>query len=204
MSTVSNKNGDSNYNKNNKNNNNINNNNNNINNINNKSNQDGISSPTVAEEKKKPSTITDSTTAVAAASLTSRAHIFQHMRDWGSSPLPPTILATFITALHFRPFQPFPMLFPPVLLFTSYLNLQDLTRESASLSATFSGLYFLMAKRRKEKVKTISGLSVARLRSRFFSARGLTRGAAMGVAAINCLCGGLTYFGFGNELVLAT
>ncbi|RKF65278.1 hypothetical protein OnM2_010011 [Erysiphe neolycopersici] len=108
----------------------------------------------------------------------SQVKIYQSLKDWGCSPLPPTILATFITALHFRPFQAFPMIFPPVLLFTSYLNLQDLTKESAGLSATWSGL----------------------IRNRFLTARSMTTSAAIGLAAINCVCGGLTYYGFGTEL----
>ncbi|RKF66874.1 hypothetical protein GcM3_109013 [Golovinomyces cichoracearum] len=116
--------------------------------------------------------------------------IYQYVTNWGKSPLPPTLLATLVTALHFRPFQPLPMLFPPILLFSSYLNLQDLIRESAGLSAAWSGLYLLMAKRRKEKA--ISSMS-HRMKSRF-GARGLTRGTAMGLAAINCVSGGWTFW----------
>lgn len=105
------------------------------------------------------------------------------------SPVPPTLLATLVTALHFRPFQPFPMVFPPVLLFSSYLNLQDLTRESSGLSAAWSGLYLLMAKRRKNNL----GQSLKVRVKKRFGARGLTRGAAMGVAAVNLVCGGMVY-----------
>lgn len=138
-------------------------------------------------------------TAGGKTPVTSQVKIFQHIKDWGCSPLPPTILATFITALYFRPFQPFPMIFPPVLLFTSYLNLQDFTKESAGLSAAWSGLYLLMAKRRRGK--SVNGLSYNKMRNRFFTARSLTRGAATGLAAINCISGGLTYYGFDESVM---
>src|SRR5689334_12802547 len=38
------------------------------------------------------------------------------------NPLPPMGLATLITALHCRPFQTLPMLFTPLLVFSSYLS----------------------------------------------------------------------------------
>jgi len=108
--------------------------------------------------------------------------------DWGKSPLPPTLLATFLTALHFRPFQTLPMLFPPVLLFSTYLNIQDYPIDSAGLTAAWSGLYLLMARRR-----SVGGASVGVRLGQKFGARGLTRGAAMGLAAVNLVGCGITY-----------
>lgn len=64
--------------------------------------------------------------------------------------VPPTLLATLITAQHARPFQPLPMLFPPVLLFSSYLNLSDYKTDAAGVTAAWSGLYALLAMRRSQ------------------------------------------------------
>ena len=129
-----------------------------------------------------------------------------YAQDWGSgssyarfspnscnigfieSSLPPTLLATLITALHARPFQPLPMLFPPVLLFSTYLNLSGFVIDSAGLTAAWSGLYLLLARRRR----IAGGNFVGRMGSRF-GARGLTRGAAMGLATVNLMGGGVTY-----------
>ncbi|PQE26170.1 Altered inheritance of mitochondria 19 protein [Rutstroemia sp. NJR-2017a BBW] len=108
--------------------------------------------------------------------------------DWGKSPLPPMVLATMITALHARPFQPLPLTFAPVLLFSTYLNLSSYVVDSAGLTAAWSGLYLLLANRRKASGKNIA----ARFGNRF-GARGIIRGTAMGVAGINLVGGGLTY-----------
>lgn len=97
------------------------------------------------------------------------------------SSFPPTLLATLITPLHARPFQPLPMLFPPLLLFTTYLNLNGYVNDAAGASAAWSGIYLLLANRRKQAFTTK------------FGARGLVRGAAMGVAAVNLIGGGLVY-----------
>ncbi|KAH6674588.1 hypothetical protein B0J14DRAFT_44717 [Halenospora varia] len=111
--------------------------------------------------------------------------------DWGKSPLPPMLLATLVTALHARPFQPLPMLFPPVFLFSTYLNLSEFKTDSAGITAAWSGLYLLLANRRR-----VSGNGIkARLGSRF-NVRGMTRGAAMGLAGINLVgCGTVYVFG---------
>lgn len=92
------------------------------------------------------------------------------------------ILATFVSALHARPFQIVPMTVPAVLLFSTYLNLSEYKTESAGLTAAWSGVYLLMASRRKN-TKFISKLG----------ARGLVRGATMGVAAVNLVACGATY-----------
>jgi len=119
--------------------------------------------------------------------------ILSYAQAWGKSPLPPTLLATLVTALHARPFQPLPMLFPPVLLFSTYLNLSDFTIDSAGLTAAWSGLYLLLARRRK-----VAGANfTARLGSKF-GARGLTRGSAMVLAGLDLGACGVTY-AFGRE-----
>ncbi|TKA55863.1 hypothetical protein B0A49_10203 [Cryomyces minteri] len=75
----------------------------------------------------------------------------QSLKAWGENPLPPTLLETLITAQHIRPFQPLPMLFPPVLLFTTYLNINGYKADSAGATAAWSGLYMILAGRRRQK-----------------------------------------------------
>lgn len=77
------------------------------------------------------------------------------------------------------------MLFPPALLFSTYLNLAGYTVDAAGTTTAWSGLYLLMASRRKGEKRFA-------LASKF-GARGLTRGAAMGLAGVNVLGGGITY-----------
>lgn len=92
-------------------------------------------------------------------------------------------LATLITSLHFRPFQKLPMLlFTPMLLFSSYLNLAGFKIDAAGLGAAWSGLYLLLAARRRP----------ASLRQRF-TARAAVRGVAMGLGGVNALAGGYVY-----------
>jgi hypothetical protein len=43
-----------------------------------------------------------------------------------------------------------PMLFPPVLLFSSYLNLSNYKTDAAGITAAWSGLYALLAIRRSQ------------------------------------------------------
>ncbi|KAL1981513.1 hypothetical protein VTN96DRAFT_2494 [Rasamsonia emersonii] len=107
--------------------------------------------------------------------------LYQQVRAWGESPVPPTVLATLITAQHMRPFQFLPMTFPPVLLFTSYANLQGFKVDSSGISAAWSGLYLVLASRRKQPFMKKWG------------ARGIIRGATMGLCLVNMVAGGLTY-----------
>lgn len=73
------------------------------------------------------------------------------------------------------------MLFPPALLFTSYVNLLDHKVDAAGISAAWSGLYLLLAARRKQQFRNK------------WNARGLVRGAAMGVGLANLVGGGMVY-----------
>lgn len=95
--------------------------------------------------------------------------------------MPAMGLATLITALHWRPFQPLPMLFVPVLLGSSYLNVAGFQIDSAGITAAWSGLYVLLAMRRRQPLK------------RRFMARGIVRGAAMGLGTVNAVACGYTY-----------
>ena len=93
-------------------------------------------------------------------------------------------LATLITSLHFRPFHKLPMLvFTPMLLLSSYLSVAGLKIDAAGLSAAWSGLYVLLAARRRP---------AASLRQRF-TARGAVRGTAMGLGIVNVVGGGYAY-----------
>jgi hypothetical protein len=78
------------------------------------------------------------------------------------------------------------MLFPPLLLFSTYLNLQGYKIDSAGTTAAFSGAYILLASRRR------LGLLNK------FGTRGIIRGATMGLALVNVVGGGLAY-AFGSR-----
>ncbi|MCJ1374273.1 hypothetical protein MMC20_005505 [Loxospora ochrophaea] len=128
-----------------------------------------------------------------------KASVFSYAKAWGGksalsssktsptnipsaeSPLPPTLLATLITAQHARPFQFLPLLFPPVFLFSTYLNIYDFKIDAAGLNAAWSGLYLVLAARRKQPLM------------RRFGTRGIVRGATMGLCVANLLGGGFTY-----------
>ncbi|KZZ97356.1 hypothetical protein AAL_03320 [Moelleriella libera RCEF 2490] len=101
-----------------------------------------------------------------------------------ASSLPPALMATLITALHARPMRALPLfLFTPPLLFSSYLNLSGYQTGSAGLTAAWSGLYALLALRRRQPFRNK------------FSARGLVRAAAIGLGTANAIAGGWVYFG---------
>ncbi|KAI1480819.1 hypothetical protein K445DRAFT_319986 [Daldinia sp. EC12] len=104
------------------------------------------------------------------------------LEAWGNSPFAPTGLATLITALHFRPLQVRPMLFVPILFFSSYANLQGFKIDSAGITAAASGTYALLAMRRKPNT----------FMNRF-SIRGLVRGSAVGIGLINAIAAGWVY-----------
>ncbi|KAL8763802.1 MAG: hypothetical protein Q9184_000504 [Pyrenodesmia sp. 2 TL-2023] len=105
-----------------------------------------------------------------------------YLRAWGESPVPPTLAATLITSLHARPPQLLPLLFPPVLLASSFLNIYNYTTDAAGISAAWSGLYILLARRRKPD----------HMMQRF-GTRGVVRGTAMGVCLVNLVAGGWVY-----------
>jgi hypothetical protein len=96
----------------------------------------------------------------------------------------PTGLATLIAPLHLRPAQPLPLLFVPVLLFSSYANLQGFKVDSAGVTMAASGAYALLALRRKP---------VGGFRSKFFSVRGVVRGSAVALGFTNAVAAGWVY-----------
>lgn len=103
--------------------------------------------------------------------------------------MPPATLATLVIALHTRPRQLAPLLlFAPPLFLSTYVNLAGFPTGAAGISAAWSGLYALMALRRRPTGRA------AGLGARFLSPRGLTRGAAVGLGAVNAVAGGWTYF----------
>ncbi|KAH8677616.1 hypothetical protein BX600DRAFT_506639 [Xylariales sp. PMI_506] len=103
---------------------------------------------------------------------------------WGSHSMAAAGLATLIFPLHARPLQIRPMLFIPVLMFSSYINLQGFKKDSAGITAAASGTYALLALRR-----SVSG---GRLRTKF-SARGAVRGAAIAFGLANVVACGWVY-----------
>ncbi|KAI0102455.1 hypothetical protein GGR51DRAFT_527436 [Nemania sp. FL0031] len=106
------------------------------------------------------------------------------LEAWGNSSLAPTGLATLITPLHLRPAQPLPLLFVPVLLFSSYANLQGFKIDSAGVTMAASGTYALLALRRK---------NTGGFRSKFLSVRGAVRGSAIGLGVMNAVAAGWVY-----------
>ncbi|KAL7815741.1 hypothetical protein V8C26DRAFT_401417 [Trichoderma gracile] len=119
---------------------------------------------------------------MASTKSAAQKTISEHLSEWGSSSLPPSLLATLITALHARPLQALPLaLFTPPLLFSSYLNLSGYPTASAGLTAAWSGLYALLALRRRQSLRAK------------FSIRGIVRGTAVGLGAANCVAGGWVY-----------
>jgi MFS superfamily sulfate permease-like transporter len=73
------------------------------------------------------------------------------------------------------------MVFPPLLLFSTYLNLQGFKIDSAGTTAALSGTYLVLAGRRRMGFMNK------------FGARGIIRGAIMGLCLANLIGGGLAY-----------
>lgn len=73
------------------------------------------------------------------------------------------------------------MLFPPILLFSTYLNIYEYKVDAAGINAAWSGLYMLLARRRKQSLGSK------------FGTRGLIRGTTVGLCAANLVAGGLVY-----------
>jgi hypothetical protein len=78
------------------------------------------------------------------------------------------------------------MLFPPLLLFSTYLNLQGYKIDSAGTTAALSGTYLVLAGRRKQGMWNK------------FGTRGIIRGATLGLCLANVVGGGLAY-AFGSR-----
>ena len=91
------------------------------------------------------------------------------------------MLATLIAAQNLQPLRMLPLLFSPVLLGSSYMNLNNYTKEAAGTSAAWSALYFILAGRRHQQLRQKWGL------------RGVLRGGTMGLCAMQAVAGGLVY-----------
>ncbi|RMZ89408.1 hypothetical protein DV736_g3363, partial [Chaetothyriales sp. CBS 134916] len=143
----------------------------------------------MAERSKTPDEPNAAPEAKATAKATPKQSLIVRAKHWGEyllnllleSSLPPTLLATLIFAQHARPFQFVPMLFPPLLLFSTYLNLNGYKIDSAGTTAALSGSYLVLAGRRKQGIWSR------------FGTRGVIRGATMGLALANVIGGGLAY-----------
>ena len=73
------------------------------------------------------------------------------------------------------------MLFPPILLFSSYLNVNGFKKDSAGLTSAWSAAYLILARRRHQAFTSK------------FGARGIVRGATIGLCLVNVVSGGLVY-----------
>lgn len=100
--------------------------------------------------------------------------------------VPPALTACLIFAQHAKPLQLLPVLFSPVFLFSSYLNVNGMKTDSAGLTSAWSAAYVVLARRRKQEFR------------QKFGARGLVRGATLGLCAVNVVGGGLAY-AFGDR-----
>ncbi|KAK4166246.1 hypothetical protein QBC43DRAFT_368569 [Cladorrhinum sp. PSN259] len=108
--------------------------------------------------------------------------IGDQLKAWATSSIPSMTLTTLIIALHARPFQPLPLLFSPLLTFSSYLTLAGFKIDGAGMTAAWSGIYFLLAARRRP----------GSIRNKL-SLRGGVRATAMGLAGANTIAGGYAY-----------
>lgn len=97
------------------------------------------------------------------------------------------------------------MLFPPLLLFSSYLNLSNYKTDAAGITAAWSGLYALLAMRRRQ-VCSLYSMTVQHLHALIcmetnkqqglknkFTVRGAVRGASLALCAVNVAGCGLAY-----------
>ncbi len=73
------------------------------------------------------------------------------------------------------------MLFPPIFLFASYLNVNGYKKDAAGLSSAWSAAYLVLARRRKQGFGSK------------MSAPGLLRGATLAMCLVNAVSGGLVY-----------
>lgn len=128
-------------------------------------------------------------TALADPEKAKRTAIHQ-LKQYGESPVPPALLAGLITSYQLRPFRPLPMLFPPFLLFSSYLNTQGYKTDAAGLSATWSTLYLVMSRR--------TGGITSVLKPSNWNFRGLTKGATFVMCIAQSTNGGIAYV-FGSR-----
>lgn len=77
-------------------------------------------------------------------------------------------------------------MFSPILLFSSYLNVNGFKKDAAGLSSAWSAAYLVLARRRKTAF------------TQKFGTRGIVRGATIAMCLVNVVSGGLVY-AFGKK-----
>ena len=114
--------------------------------------------------------------------------LFQFFPSCGSrlnfnleSPIVPTGTASLIFAQAVRPAQYISLLFPPILLGSTYLNILDLKSDSAGITASWSALYLILSQRRQQMLAQKLGW------------RGLIRGGTQATCMMNVLSCGYVY-----------
>ena len=101
--------------------------------------------------------------------------------EFTESSVPPALTASLIAAQHLQPPQFLPLLFPPLLLFSSYMNISEYKVDAAGTSAAWSGLYLVLAQRRKRPFM------------QKFGVRGIVRGTTMALCAANLAAGAFVF-----------
>ena len=84
------------------------------------------------------------------AQLPSEVSVLLQTNQRVENSVPPTCIAVLVAAQHLQPFQPLPLLFVPAFIFSSYTNVAGHKVDAAGTSAAWSGLYMLLALRRKQ------------------------------------------------------
>jgi hypothetical protein len=93
------------------------------------------------------------------------------------------LVATLIAPQHLRPAQPLGLVLSGAFIGTSFVSLHGYKTDAGGMLAASSGLYALMAMRRR-----------FRIRDRF-GPRGILRGVTLGMCTVNFVCGMLVYAG---------
>ncbi|KAL9124926.1 MAG: hypothetical protein Q9217_005796 [Psora testacea] len=91
------------------------------------------------------------------------------------------MLASMVLAQALRPPQYLMLLFPPVLLLSTYVNILDLKEESAAITGSWSALYYVLSRRRKQEI------------TQKLTYRGLIRGGTQATCLMNILGCGYVY-----------
>ena len=95
----------------------------------------------------------------------------------------PMLVATIIAPQHLRPVQPLGLALCGCFIGTSFVSLHGYKTDAGGMLAASSGLYALLAMRRR-----------FRIRDRF-GPRGILRGVTIGLCAVNFVSGMLVYAG---------
>jgi len=109
--------------------------------------------------------------------------LIHYAGQWGRSSLPATLTATLIAGanLAITPTPKLPLLFPPILLFSSYLNINGYQKDAAGISSAWSLAYLVLARRRKHTLREKVGTA------------GFVRGSIIFMCLANGISGGLVY-----------